>query len=796
MNKEYTLYIVHHSHTDIGYTELQERIVYSHCRYIHDAIHLIKEGYANNTLYKHFKWNCETYFCVEKFFEESNADEQELFFQYVGSGNIGISANYLNFTDLVDTYILNKRVVEMCDIFLKKGITISTAMTADINGLSLGNWDVFINNGIKFLYTNIHCHHGMYPLYQNQNAYFWENKKSQRILVWNGEHYNLGNALNLVCSPHANYMTKHYFGDIHSKDPIDLLEKNIQQYITQCEKSQYPYNFIPVSVSGVFSDNAPPNSDILMNIDIFNKRENGIVLKMVTLQELYENIKDALSDVPVYGGDINDWWAHGVASTPYSVKHYREAQRMYHICRKLDPQQEYSDTTVLREAENNALLFAEHTWGHSASISDPYDTTVLNLDIRNTSYASKTHEATAKILNRIMHNKYGDILQYYYRSGIITAVHVANTKMLCLVHFYIEVYHYGDIELREKSTGNKIKTQIVTTPRGIDVYFVYEFDAHERKDFVYKEIPKQNQRINMRYAYIGSEGVKDIVNNYDRSYQLQYALENNYFRIEYKNGKGVHSFYNKIQNKEMLVSGEKCFFTPIYERTSLRHTPYEERRLLGRNIRGKHAQLFLGNLSDVHILDQGNIFNKVELVYTLEGTHHSSVIITLYNHEARIDFSFRIAKHVSEDIESIYLPLTLNRENASLYIDKGNALFRPGIDQVPGTCMEYYLVNNGLIYRDAEYSIAINTLDAPMLYAGELKHHPIHLCDNKAENNKRPLYSWVMNNLWETNFKLDLSGFAEFSYSLFMFPAQEKIEDDLVYMQDKSYGAQTCITGQ
>ena len=47
-------------------------------------------------------------------------------------------------------------------------------MTADINGISLGARDVLLNNGIEFLYTNIHTHHGMYPLYQNQNAYFWE----------------------------------------------------------------------------------------------------------------------------------------------------------------------------------------------------------------------------------------------------------------------------------------------------------------------------------------------------------------------------------------------------------------------------------------------------------------------------------------------------------------------------------------------------------------------------------------------------------------------------------------------
>ena len=49
---------------------------------------------------------------------------------------------------------------------------------------------------------------------------------------------------------------------------------------------------------------------------------------------------------------------------------------------------------------------------------------------------------------------------------------------------------------------------------------------------------------------------------------------------------------------------------------------------------------------------------------------------------------------------------------------------------------------------------------------GEMESHPILLCDNKEENNKRPVYSWIMNNTWETNFKMDLSGFSEFRYGV------------------------------
>ena len=42
-----------------------------------------------------------------------------------------------------------------------------------------------------------------------------------------------------------------------------------------------------------------------------------------------------------------------------------------------------------------------------------------------------------------------------------------------------------------------------------------------------------------------------------------------------------------------------------------------ERSLIGRNIRGLHAEQYQGDLTDVKILDHGPVFTKVELIFTL-----------------------------------------------------------------------------------------------------------------------------------------------------------------------------------
>lgn len=130
--------IIHHSHTDVGYTDLQEQIIYNQVNNIRNVISIIKNGYENNTPEKDFKWNCETYYCVEQFFKAAAEQEKNDFFELVKKGNIGISATYLNFNDLVDAGMLDRRTARMKDVFQTEGISVTTAMNADINGISMG----------------------------------------------------------------------------------------------------------------------------------------------------------------------------------------------------------------------------------------------------------------------------------------------------------------------------------------------------------------------------------------------------------------------------------------------------------------------------------------------------------------------------------------------------------------------------------------------------------------------------------------------------------------------------------
>ena len=100
-----TVYVVHHSHTDIGYTDLQERVIAIQVNYIKTVLSMMRQPE-----YADFRWNCETLYCVEEFWKQASEDDRADFARFVKEGKIGISANYLNFNDLVNADVFSKRL--------------------------------------------------------------------------------------------------------------------------------------------------------------------------------------------------------------------------------------------------------------------------------------------------------------------------------------------------------------------------------------------------------------------------------------------------------------------------------------------------------------------------------------------------------------------------------------------------------------------------------------------------------------------------------------------------------------
>ena len=73
-----TVYVVHHSHTDIGYTDLQERVIAIQVNYIKTVLSMMRQPE-----YADFRWNCETLYCVEAFWKQASEEDRADFARFV-----------------------------------------------------------------------------------------------------------------------------------------------------------------------------------------------------------------------------------------------------------------------------------------------------------------------------------------------------------------------------------------------------------------------------------------------------------------------------------------------------------------------------------------------------------------------------------------------------------------------------------------------------------------------------------------------------------------------------------------
>jgi hypothetical protein len=780
LNKKWKLFVIHHSHTDIGYTERQEKIEMFHVDFIKQAIDILNKIHSGEKKeWTGFKWTCESFWCVERFLKNADKKYIEKFEEYVKSGDIELSASYLNLTEIINYDIL-KSMTEKSVVYGKKlGVDVKSAMTADINGYSWGYSDALVENGVENLFSCIHTHHGMFPLRRKQIPFWWETPKGKRLLVWNGEYYHIGNELGIAEDYETTYVIKDEFkGRPIKEEQWDRAQKRIIRYMAQLEKENYPYDFVPVMVSGVITDNAPPSGRV---VDFINKwnAEFGeqIEIEMTSLTEFFDHLREQREIIPTYKGDWTDWWADGVGSTPSVLKHFRDAQRKYNLCKLLDPEQKLGDKELMSNAEYNLMMYSEHTWGYSSSVSEPWNSMVNDLDMRKSAFAINANESVYRNLDKILVNK-GEALLYPDRSMRFKVINSFDNEVCDIAKLYIGYWEMlpSNYEVVEEDTGVVLLHQLDHVARGTEINVLINLKPKEEKVLLIRESKQEQTWSTVKnFAETGSEGVRDllIVEDKEEIIANYSKLETPFFKLEFKKDEGIVSFVDKSDNKELLRNNRTYnIFTPVYEISEIKTNPLEERRKMGRNRKNTFTKRYAGILTGVEVRTKGDLFVKVELKFQVEGTSYYSVMLTAYKHLPRVDAAVRLNKDSVWEPENLYISLPLQCSGSNkdeLWIEKTGCILRPGIDQLPGSGMDFYSIQEGLSYISDEKAIVVGVKDTPLIHLGELQHHPIALAGDTNENhNLDELYSWVMNNFWETNFKATVGGFYEFNYHIYV----------------------------
>jgi alpha-mannosidase len=370
---DWSVYVLPHSHVDIGYTNTQDKVLKLHMENIDESIDLAKKT-AGYPVEARFKWTTEAMWVVDNYLKLADDAKKERFWNAVKNGWISLDGAYGNTnTSLTDSYQLMQMFAKSQQLAKEHGMEISTMFQGDVPGASWGLSAQTEQTGIKYFLSgpNASDRIGNLAKWQDKPFYWLSPSGKQKLLFWQCQPYSIGYALKGTKIP--NFFTIEDPKPFYTGHPSDnFLNPHIFKYLAGLEQNGFPYNM--TILTWAMSDNAPIDPELPDAVKAWNEHFVSPKLTITSVKQFFNDFEDKYKDkIPAFTGDYTEYWTDGVSSAAKETAwgrsasdRLRQANAVWAIRNKAAyPAADAGD------AWKNLLLYNEHTWGAYNSVSDP-----------------------------------------------------------------------------------------------------------------------------------------------------------------------------------------------------------------------------------------------------------------------------------------------------------------------------------------------------------------------------------------------------------------------------------------
>jgi hypothetical protein len=363
--------LVHHSHTDIGYSHIQEDVIRIHTTNIRRAMKLIEKtkDYPEGSK---FIWNIESAWAIENFFDSSSEQEKKQLISSLQSGKIALAGTYANvLTGLALPEELDWNYEYAAGLRERLKIPVVTGMMTDIPGMSWSTIDAMAKNGVRY-FSNGPNYIGTPPymgdrigttlMEQGNKAFWWKTASGKdSVLFW-------------TCG--KGYSSWHGVpeGGIWERG-----EDKIADYMNELDSIRYPYSIVHWRYN-IVADNGPVDSSISDYVKNWNDKYSRPRLVLANVNDMFSRFeKQYGTTIPVLSGDFTPYWEDGAYSTAKEEADVRLASQRILQTEKIARQEKVTlDPQSLYKAKRGVVLFQEHTWGAFNSVGDPENPFVVH----------------------------------------------------------------------------------------------------------------------------------------------------------------------------------------------------------------------------------------------------------------------------------------------------------------------------------------------------------------------------------------------------------------------------------
>ena len=730
----FIIYLVQHTHTDIGYTRSQTEILAEHLRYIDYVLDYCDQtdDYPEET---QFRWTCEASWPVREYLQNRPAAQIERLKKRVKEGRIELTGMMFNMSEITGeaSYV---DFVQVLGQFQDEGLPVRTAMQNDVNGFAWCLVDYFRDTGVEYLSMGTHGHKALIA-FEHPMLFWLESPAGNRLLAFRADHYMTGNMWGI---PNTD---------------LTALESEVFSYLHGLMEKGYPYDRIAVQYSGYMTDNSPPALAALSLIQEWNTKYLWPKLRSAVASEFLDEMKSRhASDFPVYRAAWPDWWSDGFGSAARETAAARKTQAemianmgLFSMAQLAGAQLPRSIDQQIRAVQEALLFFDEHTFGAAESISEPMS---VNSQVQWMQKAAYVWEAVKN--SRLLTEFALGLLQPYLIRSVnpsITVFNTLNWKRSGLVEVYIDNEILpADGSFRIVDERNQDIPAHLLNSRSDGNYWA--FWVNDIPAFGYKTLhikmsadPQQTES-----ALSASSPV----------------LENQYYRLVLNPQKGaISSLYDKELQQELIdPDSEWQFGQLIYEKTFTR------------------GQLDLFTLETVerkgwHTISMGTvtrnpIWKSITVRGQSEGFDQAEGIlleIRLFEQEKRLELHYSACKESVYDPEGVYVAFPFLMPDAVMHYEVQGGSVQPGRDQIPGSSSDWNTFQNYIRLHNDRGQIVWGSSEMPLVHLGDINLGRFQYI---AHVEKPHIYSWPMNNIWVTNFKASQEGCMTWSYYLTSSP--------------------------
>lgn len=700
-----TVYVLPHSHTDIGYTEIQTEIEDKQVRNLLDGMEIARRT-ADYPEGSRFVWNVEVLWAADLFLKRLGDADRQRFFEAVKAGQVSLNGLYLNeLTGLCRPEELLRLFRMATRMGAETGVPVEAAMISDVPGYTWGTVSAMAQAGVKYFSVapNYFDRIGDILVQWENKPFYWVGPDgASRVLVW---------------IPFWGYAMSHRY---HEMSP-----RLIEDFCDGLAKRDYPYEIAYVRWAG-YGDNAVPDPSICDFIRDWNAAH-------VTPKFVISSTTDAFrafeqrhgAELPSVKGDWTPYWEDGAGSSSLETAMNRassdrlaQAETVWAMADRAGyPAADFED------AWREVLLYSEHTWGAWCSVSDPFRRETREQWAVKQSYAAGADRRSRDLLSRALARFGGDAVP-----GAVDLVNTASWARGGLV--VLPKYLSEGSELVTESNGGPVPSQRLKSgelvmlaadvpPLAARRYTLQKGAPHAGGAAVTADDAAATLDNGVLRLRVDPQtgGIAEL-----RLAGLDANLADN------ADGQTLNEYLYFIGEDPAKARGAEKVRIRVGEAGPLVASLVIESEAPGCRMLTREIRLAAGQ-------------DTVEIINTLDKER----LVARRYHDKR-------AK------ESLNFGFPFAVPGGQVRLDVPFGVIRPEADQIPSACKNWFTVGRWADVSNDAFGVTWVTLDAPLVQVGGLTANLLNSQTNpdvwrKEVGPTQKLYAWAMNNHWGTNYR-------------------------------------------